>query len=369
MRLSKLHLLNFKNYREADVEFHGLIHCFLGSNGSGKTNLLEAIHYLSLTRGASGNTDTENIRLGSDLFLVRGVFEHGEKNREVSCSFGEERKKKMSEAGKDYSRFSEHIGKYPLVMVAPADIELVWDGGEVRRKFVDTVLSQLDKQYMEKLMTYQSHLRQRNGLLKMFADRRAIDHELLATYDERMADAADYIYKKRGDFTARLTPMLQQHYGFLVMQSEEVPGISYESTLTGIDFRKELLKRLDRDILLGRTTVGIHRDDFKFSLSDHDLKSFGSQGQQKSFLIALKLAEFDCLSEKNGFKPMLLLDDIFDKLDDKRIVQLMKLVTGGMFGQIFMTDARPGRSLDALAAGGIVAQRFLVEGGNLSEMT
>ncbi len=366
MRLEKLHLLNFRNYANADVEFEGLIHCFLGKNGSGKTNLLDAIHYLAFTRGASSNSDASAIRHGEELFLIRGVFQRNDKRREVSCSYSPERKKKMAEDGKEYSRFSEHIGKYPLVMVAPGDIELVWDGGEVRRKFMDTLLAQINKEYLEQLMVYQTHLRHRNGLLKMYGDRSAIDKELLETYDDRLVSSGKFLHQQRSEFVKRLVPWLEQHYSYLVKGGDELPGITYESDLDTLDFRKELLLRLDRDIALGRTSVGVHRDDFRFTLQGYELKSYGSQGQQKSFLIALKLAEFDCLSEKNGFKPLLLLDDIFDKLDDDRIVQLMKLVSGGAFGQIFITDARPGRSLDALAEGRIKAQRFLIEGGNLA---
>ncbi len=365
MRLENLHLLNFKNYPDTDAAFEGSIHCFLGRNGSGKTNLLEAIHYLSLTRGATSNPDTANIRHGEDHFLIRGVFRAGEKRREVSCTYTPDRKKKIAEEGKEYGRFSEHIGKYPTVMVAPGDIELVWDGGEVRRRFFDTLLAQLDKEYLEQLMIYQTHLRHRNGLLKMYTDRQNVDRELLATYDERLVTSGEFLHKRRSAFVANLVPRVERHYAFLVKEGQEVPGINYVSDIESVDFRQELLNRLDRDIALGRTTFGVHRDDFRFMLQGYELKNYGSQGQQKSFLIALKLAEFDCLTEKNGFKPLLLLDDIFDKLDDHRIVQLMKLVAGGSFGQIFITDARPGRSMEALSEAGISAQRFLVEGGTL----
>lgn len=365
MRLQKLHLLNFKNYAMSDVEFTGSIHCFLGRNGSGKTNLLEAIHYLCLTRGLSAAADVENVRTGERHFLIRGVFEHGDRPREVSCTFTPERKKKMAEDGKEYTRFSDHIGKYPLVMVAPADIELVWDGAEVRRRFFDTLLAQLDRTYLEQLIAYQTNLRQRNGLLKMYAERPDIDRELLATYDERLVTSGTYLYQRRGSFLSEMLPRLQEHYAFLAGSKAEGPGITYVSDLDTLDFGKELTTRLNRDLVLGRTTVGVHRDDFRFVLQDHELRTFGSQGQQKTFLIALKMAEFDCLTDRNGFKPLLLLDDIFDKLDDNRIIQLMKRVSADTFGQIFLTDARPGRSLEALATAGLRAQCFNVEGGTL----
>ena len=272
----------------------------------------------------------------------------------------------MSENGKVYGRFSQHIGKYPLVLVAPNDIELIWDGGEIRRKFFDTLLAQLDKEYLEHLITYQAQLRQRNGLLKMFAERNAIDRDLIASYNEQLVVSGTIIYNKRLEFTRQYLPLVEERYGFLVERSSENAGMIYESDLHTMDFLTELNQRLDRDVLAGRTTIGIHRDDFVFTLGGIDLKKFGSQGQQKSFLIALKLAEFDCLKKKNGFTPLLLLDDIFDKLDDYRIVQLMKLVSGGTFGQIFITDARPGRSLDVLNEAKVKSQNFIVDGGTAS---
>ena len=368
MRLENLHLINFKNYAEARLEFQGNIHCFLGKNGSGKTNLLEAIHYLSFTKGGIQSSDVNNIRHGQDHLLIKGSFEKDGKSFDVACSYTSDEKKKMSENGKVYSRFSQHIGKYPLVLVAPNDIELIWDGGEIRRKFFDTLLAQLDKEYLEHLISYQAQLRQRNGLLRMFAERNSIDRDLIASYNEKLVSSGTILHNKRLDFTKQYQPIVEKRYTFLVDRPSEAAGLSYESDLHTIDFQDELNKRLERDVLAGRTTVGIHRDDFLFTLSGNDLKKFGSQGQQKSFLIALKLAEFDCLKKKNGSMPLLLLDDIFDKLDDDRIVQLMKLVSGGTFGQIFITDARPGRSLDVLREAGVKSQNLLVVEGSLATL-
>ena len=300
--------------------------------------------------------------------MIRGIFEKTGNEYEVACAFSGERKKTMMENGKEYIRFSEHIGKYPIVTVAPADIELIWDGGEVRRRFFDTLLAQLDKEYLEHLMVYQAHLRQRNSLLKMFAERGMMDRDLLASYDEKMVASGNILFRKRVDFVTRFTPLLERRYDFLVSGTMEKPGLQYQSELATCDFKTELAQRLDRDLALGRTTIGTHRDDFLFTLQGKELKRFGSQGQQKSFLIALKLAEFDCLASKVGFKPLLLLDDIFDKLDDDRIVQLMKLVAGDTFGQIFITDARPGRSLEVLRESGVKSQNFLVEGGTVERL-
>lgn len=368
MRLEKLHLVNFKNYAEVNVDFRGAVHCLLGKNGSGKTNLLEAIHYLSFTRGSMPIPDSSCIRHGHDQFSIRGLFRKNEKQFEVACSFSGERKKMVTENGKEYGRFSDHIGKYPLVLVAPNDIELIWDGGEVRRRFFDTLLAQLDKGYLEHLIVYQSSLRQRNGLLRMFSERGVVDRDLIDSYDEKIVASGNFIFQKRLEFSGDYQPRLASHYDFLVTEHAEKAEVTYESGLKNTDFKKELSTKLEGDILLGRTTVGIHRDDFLFTLNGHELKRFGSQGQQKSFLIALKLAEFDCLKKKNGFKPLLLLDDIFDKLDDDRIHQLMQAMMEGAFGQIFITDARPGRSRDVLREAGVKSQNFFVDNGSLAEL-
>ena len=264
------------------------------------------------------------------------------------------------------SRFSEHIGKYPLVLVAPNDIELIWNGGEVRRKFLDTLLAQVDKEYLENLITYQAHLRQRNGSLKMMAEQGSGDPDLLELYNEKMAVAGMVLHLKRAAFVKEYLPLVSGRYDFLASgQSEEV-GITYHSDLEGLDFKKELNANMHRDIAAGRTTLGVHRDDYLFTLKGHALKRFGSQGQQKSFLIALKLAEFDYLAAKNGTRPLILLDDIFDKLDDERILRLLELVTNETFGQVFITDARPGRSLEVLSHAGVIAQSFIVEEGNVT---
>lgn len=366
MRLEKLNLVNFKNYREAGLELNGSVHCFLGNNGSGKTNILDAIYYLSFTRSAWAGTDANGIRHGENQFIISGRIDKAGKKFEVGCSFSEG-KKRMVENGKEYARFSQHIGKYPLVLVAPHDIELIWDGGEVRRKFFDTLLSQLDKEYLEHLISYQAHLRQRNSLLKMFAEQGNVDRDLIASYDENLCASGEVIHLKRSAFLKGYIPLLQKRYKFLVISSSEEAGLVYESDLNKSDFRKELTIRLEKDILVGRTTAGIHRDDFIFTLDGHELKKFGSQGQQKSFLIALKLAEFDCLKEYNGFNPLILLDDIFDKLDDNRIIQLMRLISGGTFGQIFLTDARPSRSLEVMKEAGVKSQNFFVKEGFISD--
>ncbi len=368
MRLEKLHLVDFKNYAEAVVSLEGQIHCFLGKNGSGKTNLLEAIHYLSLTKGSLHTHDASNIRHGQNRFMISGHFRQQDKLFEIICSYSAGQKKIIIENGKEYGKFSDHIGKYPLVMVAPNDIELIWDGGEVRRRFFDSLLSQVDKEYLEQLIVYQAHLKQRNSLLRMSADHGPIDRDLLDTYDEKLVSSGMVLHHKRSAFVAGYLPLVAERYNFLAADLLEASGIRYVSDLATLDFRKELKLKTSQDLALGRTTIGIHRDDFEFTLNGYELKRFGSQGQQKSFLIALKLAEFDYLAARKNSRPIILLDDIFDKLDELRTVQLMKLVQSDTFGQVFITDASPSRSLDALRKAGVKSQNFVVEGGTLGKI-
>ncbi|HWA32573.1 MAG TPA: DNA replication and repair protein RecF, partial [Cyclobacteriaceae bacterium] len=337
MRLEKLTILNFKNYRKAEVSFHGQVQCLLGKNGSGKTNLLEAIHYLSSTRGKFHTHDESNIRHGELQFSLSGVFEKNGKQTEVTCSYTVENGKSIAINGKPYGRFSEHLGKFPVVMVAPNDVELIWEGGEVRRKYFDGLLSQVDKQYLEQLIVYQNHLKQRNGLLKMFAERGAVDQDLLDSYDEKIIAGGEIIFRMRTTFLDEFLPLLANRYRFLAGGRTENATITFRSELSETDFAEYFKKNFSKDLALGRTCAGIHRDDFLFGIGEKDLKRFGSQGQQKSFLIALKLAEFDFLLEKKGERPIVLLDDIFDKLDDERIHQLLRLVQEGGFGQIFIT--------------------------------
>jgi DNA replication and repair protein RecF len=361
MRLEKLHLVNFKNYAEVVLDFHENVVCFLGKNGSGKTNLLEAIHYLSFTRGGIQGTDETNVRRGEDHFSISGRFVKDGRRFEISCTYSPDGKKKVSENGKDYGRFSSHIGKYPLVLVAPHDIELIWNGSEIRRKFFDTLFSQIDRQYLEHLISYQSHLRQRNSLLKIFAERGSTDPDLISAYDDKLVESGNILFQKRKEFASSYQPILKDRYSFLAGKSTDVAGLEYQSDLLNADFRSELTARLHKDVLIGRTTLGVHRDDYLFTLDGYELKKFGSQGQQKSFLIALKLAEYNSLQEKTGTNPLLLLDDIFDKLDDERIHHLLRLMTEGQFGQIFITDARPSRTLELLKEARVKSQTFAME--------
>jgi DNA replication and repair protein RecF len=366
VHLRKLNLFHFKNIEEARLEFQGDIICLLGKNGSGKTSLLDAIYYLSFTKSAINPSDAQNIQHGATQFINIGEFEMGDKQREVVCSFQQGQKKIIREDGQDCTKFSEHVGKYPAVLIAPQDIELIWDGSEMRRKFFDSLISQLDKIYLENLIVYTNHLKQRNSLLRTFLESGNIDRDLLASYDQKIIPSGNYIFSKRKQFTINFLPYFKKHYQFLVKGSQEEVHIQYRSDLEKSDFADLLDKNLPRDIILQRTSSGIHRDDFEFLINANELKKFGSQGQQKSFLIALKLTEFQCIAEAKQFKPILLLDDIFDKLDDQRIHQLMLLVSQGTFGQLFITDARQGRSQEILKEAKVSAQVFTVENGTFT---
>lgn len=365
LELTKLNLFNFRNYEQASVVFEGQVHCLLGKNGSGKTNLLDAIYYLSFTKSSLLATDTQNIRTGQNFFSIKGTFMN---DHEVLCSFQVGQKKVMKEDGNDYGRLSEHIGKYPAVMIAPNDIELIWDGGEVRRKFVDSMISQVNREYLERLISYTAHLKMRNSLLKRFAEKGSVDHDLLESCDRQLIPCGDFIAKTRQEFLSKFSPYFQKHYSFLSGNGSESVSITYRSGTDEDSLADSLSKNLNRDIILQRTTMGAHRDDFIFMLDGFELKRHGSQGQQKSFLIGLKLAEFDVLTSHKKFKPILLLDDIFDKLDDDRIARLIELVGGGTFGQLFISDARPDRSQELLRTAGIGAESFLVESGTLSKI-
>ncbi|MBP9926641.1 MAG: DNA replication and repair protein RecF [Cyclobacteriaceae bacterium] len=367
MFLQKLRLYNFKNHAEVNLTFEEKINCFLGKNGSGKTNLLDAIYYLSFTKSAFNQYDLQNVRHDQLGFLVKGTFEISNKQKEVICSIRQGEKKSLLEDDQEIIKFSGHVGKYPVVLIAPQDIELIWDGSELRRKFFDVLISQLDRIYLNSLIQYNHHLKQRNSLLRTFSESGKVDADLIASYDLKLALAGDYIYKTRRAFIENFKPIFSKHYDFLVREPVEKVEITYKSDLTEIDFELLLKKNLQRDLLLQRTTTGVHRDDFLFTLNELELKRVGSQGQQKSFLIALKLAEFQILATEKQVKPILLLDDIFDKLDDLRIQQLLKLINQGIFGQLFITDARQGRSQQILMDAGLQAQLFIIESGTFRQ--
>ena len=342
--LRKLQLVHFKNFNEADISFSEKINCFVGNNGSGKTNVLDAIHYLSVTKSYFNSVDTQNIQHDKPFFVIEGKYEKGEHAEKIYCGLKRGQKKVFKRNGKEYERISEHIGLLPLVVISPSDRDLILEGSEVRRKFMDNVISQSDPLYLDDLMAYNKALTHRNALLKYFAANRTFDPDTLEIYNQQMKERGERIYEKRIQFIENLKPLLLDYY-HKIAGAHEVVSIDYTSHLHDKDFDQLWADNLDKDRVLQYTSQGVHRDDLKFSLFGYPLKKTGSQGQQKSFLIALKLAQFEFLKELNKSKPLLLLDDIFDKLDELRVENLIKLVNEHHFGQIFITDTHPERTM------------------------
>ena len=341
--LNRLHLLNFKNYEEADLNFSEKINCLVGNNGVGKTNVLDAIYYLSVTKSYFNPVDTQNIRYETDFFLVEGNFNKGEQHDKISIALKRGTKKLVRRNGKEYDRIADHIGHLPLVMISPSDRDLILEGSEVRRKFIDSVISQSDKIYLDDLMVYNRALGQRNSLLKYFAANGIFDEDQLALYDEQLIERGSLIYEKRKTFIEVLKPILLEYYQ-AISGGAEIVGIEYDSALHENSLENLLKLNRQRDRVLQYTSQGIHRDDLKLTMLDYPLKKAGSQGQQKTFLISLKLAQFDFLKQQSGYMPLLLLDDIFDKLDEERVTALIQLVNDHRFGQIFISDTHPERT-------------------------
>ncbi|TKB98580.1 DNA replication/repair protein RecF [Pedobacter cryophilus] len=342
MYLKNLSLINFKNYDEAMLSFSEGANAFTGNNGAGKTNLLDAIHYLSLCKSYFNPIDSQQIKQDRDLFMIQGTFDRNDSDELISCGIKKNQKKQFKRNKKEYQRLADHIGLFPLVMISPNDTSLILDGSEERRKFIDTVISQTDAKYLDELIIYNKTLQNRNALLKQIAETGRYDPTLLEIFDEQLVRAGNKIFEKRKAFMESFISIFNEHYKYLSDEAELVQLI-YESPLFLADFETLLKKSVERDRILQRTSVGIHKDELTFQIHGMPLKKFGSQGQQKSFLIALKLAKYSFLYQQKGFKPLLLLDDIFDKLDDLRMTKLMKMVSEEDFGQIFITDTNAER--------------------------
>ncbi len=344
MLLKTLKLQHFKNYDNLDIQFSDGINCIIGKNGMGKTNLLDAIYYLSMTKTAFNNTDQQNITYSQPYFSINGIFDDNGQLLSVNSYFEKGKKKLMKIDGKEPERLSDHIGKIPSVLTTPDDTEIIKEGSEIRRKLFDSVIAQFDHQYLKELMELQRILKQRNSFLKQNEGRRNINRTLIGVYDEKLFPLNLSISKKRIAFAELFESYFSENYNQL-FSGNEVPGISYKTDCLDSDFKEQFQQALEKDIILQRTTVGCHKDDYVFTLNGRPVKKFGSQGQQKSFIIALKLSEYDFLKAKTGFNPLLLLDDIFDKLDDERIDHLVTLLSDtDRFPQLFITDAREERS-------------------------
>lgn len=337
MWLKNITLLNFKNYADADLHFSKTVNVFVGNNGAGKTNLLDAIHYLCLCKSYFNPIDSQQIKTAEELFLIQGDFHRQEKNEKITCGVKKNQKKQFKRNKKEYDKLASHIGLFPLVMISPYDVNIIMDGSEERRRFMDNVISQTDAAYLDELMVYNRHLLNRNALLKQIALTRRYDPSLLEIFNEQLVACGNRIFEKRKLFMQDYIELFNTYYQFLTEDAETV-DLTYQSQLNDTSFDTLLSSSIEKDKILERTTTGIHKDDLIFSLREMPLKKFGSQGQQKSFLIALKLAQYAYVEKYKGFKPLLLLDDIFDKLDDRRMHKLMEMVSHHDFGQIFITD-------------------------------
>jgi DNA replication and repair protein RecF len=343
MYLKELRLANFKNCENAELTFSEKVNCFVGLNGAGKTNILDSIYYLSFCKSFFGSTDKLNIRHDQDFFSIHGIYGFDDKENElVSCVQKRDAKKSFKFNKKEYDRLSDHIGKFPLVMISPYDRDLINEGSDLRRKFIDGVISQFDPLYLNALLKYNRALLQRNMQLRQFADTRHFDRALLQLWDDQLCVCADDIHAKRRLFLEEFRPIFQ-HYYEVVSGAKEKVEVTYSSKLDQKPLHQLLEDNLQQDTYSCYTNVGIHKDDLEFCLDGHPLKKFGSQGQQKSFVVSIRLAQFEYNYQKIGYKPILLLDDIFDKLDDQRVMKLVRLVGDNHFGQVFITDTQQQR--------------------------
>ncbi len=362
MFLQNLSVLNFKNYVEAELMFTNKVICFTGNNGAGKTNLLDAIHYLCLCKSYFNPADSQQILHDEEFFMVQGTFKRLAGVEAIHIGMKRNQRKQVKRNKKEYATLAEHIGQFPLVISSPSDSMLITEGSEERRRFLDAALSQTDEHYLQTLIVYNKVLLNRNLLLKQMHERRNFDPIMLEVYDEQLIDTGNEIFDKRKSYLKDFTEIFNEFYRFLSGNKEKVELI-YESQLIDQDFSTQLKAAVDKDRMVQRSTVGIHKDDLAFTIGGKPLKRFGSQGQQKSFLLAMKLAQYHFLKIEKGFAPLLLLDDLFDKLDYNRIKNLLELVLKENFGQLFITDTQAERVLEIFNSLKITPQMFSVADG------
>ena len=384
MTLNELHIINFKNIREADLTFADKLNCFVGLNGQGKTNLLDAIYYLSFTKSAFNTVDSQNILHEAEFAMIQGVYSADsdqDETMQVTCGIRRGQKKQFRCGKKDYQRMLDHIGRIPLVMVSPEDGQLIAEGSDERRRFMDVVIGQTDRAYLEHLNLYNALVKQRNALLKQYGDsgQPSIPDELFEVIEMQMVPHATYIFAQRKAFVEAFVPLFADLYK-TIAEVEEMPQLTYRSQLFDRELGEALQCTRQRDLMLGWTSQGIHKDELEMQLGDYPLRRVGSQGQQKTYLIAMKLAQALYLSSQQSAvssrKPILLLDDIFDKLDATRVARIVNLVRGEQFGQIFLTDTDRQHLTDIVRPIGTIdgevqplgsSKVFYVSGGDFRE--
>lgn len=347
MHLKSLSLVNFKNFENFESDFCKKINCFIGDNGVGKTNILDSIHYLSFCKSFINLSDRQNIKTNEDFFVIQGDFELGDVNESIFCGLQKEKRKSFRRNGIEYQKLSEHIGLLPVVYSTPSDSDLIHNGSEFRRKFADSVISQFDHHYLNYLITYNRILEQRNSVLKTIQKGKKPDYDEIEIWDSQLVDTANKIFNSRKQFSTEIVEIFQKYYN-LISENKENVQLFYQSRLSTDNLSDLLKKNFERDVILGYTSSGVHKDDFDFRIDNQPIKRYGSQGQQKTFVISLKFAWFEYITQKINMAPILLLDDIFDKLDKKRVKVITKLVSESNFGQIFITDTSYSRMPDIL---------------------
>ncbi len=336
MVLRNLQLLNFRNYSDLNLDFCNGLNCLTGLNGSGKTNLLDAIHYLSMTRSFFHASDSQSVKHGENAMMVRGEFLSNESVDVILCAIKSGQKKTFKYNDTEYDRLSNHIGLIPIVVIAPSDIEMALGGGEGRRRFMDALVSQYDRNYLQHLIRYSETLSQRNSLLKQFASKGYADWSLMSVYDEQLGASCKQITMIRKRFVDEFNPVFAKYYAEL-SDGKEVPGLNYMSQVSGENLIDKLMENRSKDLDLQYTSIGCHRDDLEFEANGLPLKKYASQGQLKTYMCAIRLAQFELLAMHSGKKPLLLLDDVFDRLDNARVHRLLELVCSPFFGQVFLS--------------------------------
>jgi DNA replication and repair protein RecF len=366
--INKINLVNFKNYRQVDIHFSPQINCFLGSNGAGKTNVLDAIYYLSMSKSYMNPVDSQNILFDEQFFVIQSEWTREQKNDQIYCGVKKGSKKVFKKNKVVYDKLADHIGLFPSVMISPYDRNLILEGSDVRRKWMDGIVSQFDKNFLHDLIKYGKVLEQRNALLKNMTSFGVFDRESIEVWNDQLIRYGETIYAGRTAFIQDFTPVFQKYYQWLANE-KEVVALDYRSQLHEENLGTLLHDAEKNDKRKQYTTVGLHKDDLVFTIKNHPIKKFGSQGQQKTFLIALRLAQYEWLKTHLDVKPVLLLDDIFDKLDHHRVERLMKMVSDQDFGQVLITDTDEERINTIFNSNQIPFKAFRVQHNEIEELT
>ena len=368
MQLKELSLHQFKNHHHSEISFSPGVNAFIGPNGSGKTNVLDAIHYLSMCKSYLNSIDKQNIEFDQKFFSISGKWEYDKKEYTVHCSYKLGAKKSVKLNKKEYEKLADHIGKFPVVFISPYDGDLINEGSELRRKWIDGIISQVDASYLNHLQSYQKVLKQRNALLKNMHEHRLFDVESIEIWDVQMVKLGNEIHRTRSEFISSFIPIFKRFYEEIAEVEENVE-INYKSQLNDTDFAQLLKEFYVKDSFTQYSNAGTHKDDLMFTIKEHPIKKFGSQGQQKSFIIALRLAQFEWLKQMKETNPILLLDDIFDKLDQTRVQKLVALVTNKFFGQVIISDTDKERMIKLLNKLSIKSKLFETIDGTVQEIS